>query len=76
MFPLFSPNMFSSFVVGFGKNFPKQAHHASSSCPAKPAACDWNTFNANQPNAFMVEGALVGGPKAADDKYVDLRSGS
>jgi hypothetical protein len=24
----------------------------------------------------MVEGALVGGPKAADDKYVDLRSGT
>ena len=30
-----------SFVVGFGKNPPKEPHHRGSSCPKYPARCDW-----------------------------------
>ena len=25
-----------SFLVGFGKNYPKSIHHRASSCPRKP----------------------------------------
>jgi len=26
-----------SYVIGFGKNFPRRPHHRGSSCPRKPA---------------------------------------
>jgi len=62
-----------SFVVGFGVNPPTQPHHASSSCPDKPAQCNWNNFNANAPNPHILYGALVGGPDAQDN-YKDVRN--
>lgn len=44
-----------------------------SSCPAAPAACDWNTYNSAGPNAQVLTGALVGGPDS-NDNYTDARS--
>merc|ERR1712142_487439 len=60
-----------SFVVGYGPKYPKKPHHRASTCKAKPAPCDWGVFKGQQDNAFELKGALVGGPKAADDKYID-----
>ncbi|CAK8685272.1 unnamed protein product [Clavelina lepadiformis] len=51
-----------SYVVGFGKDYPKRPHHRSSSCPRPPATCDWTTYHSNRPNHFILYGALVGGP--------------
>jgi len=61
-----------SFVVGVGKNPPQKPHHRASSCPDRPAKCDWNAFNNAGPNPQVLTGALVGGP---DDKdaYTDKR---
>nr|AMH40370.1 glycoside hydrolase family 9 [Medauroidea extradentata] len=61
-----------SYIVGYGTNYPKYAHHRSSSCPDHPATCGWDFFNSNTPNTHAVEGALVGGPGANDD-YTDTR---
>nr|AXQ39837.1 beta-1,4-endoglucanase [Loboptera decipiens] len=62
-----------SFVGGFGNNPPTHEHHRSSSCPDAPATCDWNTFSGTQPNAHVLNGALVGGPGINDD-YQDVRN--
>ena len=48
-----------SFVVGFGVNPPRRPHHASSSCPSKPAKCTWNDINNPGPNPQILTGALV-----------------
>lgn len=45
-----------------------------SSCPNKPATCDWNTYNSPSSNANILYGALVGGPVDDNDTYVDERS--
>ena len=59
----------SSYVVGYGDNFPQQPHHRAAS------GVGWNEFNSDQPNAHVLAGALVGGPSAADDfAYTDSRS--
>ena len=59
----------SSYVVGFGDNFPQQPHHRAAS------GVGWDEFNSDQPNAHVLAGALVGGPSAADDfAYSDSRS--
>ena len=59
----------SSYVVGFGNNFPQQPHHRAAS------GVGWDEFNSDQPNAHVLAGALVGGPSAADDfAYSDSRS--
>jgi len=63
-----------SLVVGYGTNPPTKPHHRSSLCPDAPQKCDWSTFQGSQPNAHVLHGALVGGPKAADDYYQDDRS--
>ncbi|XP_060580783.1 endoglucanase A-like [Ruditapes philippinarum] len=64
----------SSYVVGFGNNPPKQPHHKSSTCQPKPAACDWGVFSdTSKANAFVLYGALVGGPDASDN-YKDVRT--
>jgi endoglucanase len=57
-----------SFVVGFGKNYPKYPHHSSSSCPDAPTPCDWDNFESPEPNFHVLEGALVGGPDRTDDQ--------
>ena len=63
-----------SFVVGYGPKYPKKPHHRSSTCAAKPAKCDWSTFKGQQDNAFVLKGALVGGPKEPNDQYKDDRN--
>ncbi|XP_023329807.1 uncharacterized protein LOC111702374 isoform X2 [Eurytemora carolleeae] len=63
-----------SFVVGFGENYPTRPHHKASACPSPPTACTWETFSAGGPNPHLLLGALVGGPRKADDVYEDDRS--
>nr|AMH40388.1 glycoside hydrolase family 9 [Sipyloidea sipylus] len=61
-----------SYVVGYGSNYPKNAHHRSSSCPDHPQTCGWDFFNSDTPNHHVLEGALVGGPSSTD-AYTDTR---
>ena len=64
-----------SFVVGFGKNFPKQPYHRASACASPPARCDWGTFvDTSTDNPHQLNGALVGGPSAPNDYYKDDRT--
>jgi len=63
-----------SFVVGYGVNPPQRPHHRSSTCPDAPAVCNWDIWQGSQPNAHVLKGALVGGPKAANDQYTDDRN--
>jgi endoglucanase len=63
-----------SFVVGYGKKYPKYPHHAGASCPAPPKACDWSVFESKSPNANILYGALVAGPSGpGDNTYNDRR---
>ncbi|XP_064612033.1 endoglucanase E-4-like [Liolophura sinensis] len=61
-----------SFVVGFGNNPPVRPHHAASSCPNRPANCDWDSFDSHGPNPQILFGAVVGGPDK-HDVYKDDR---
>ncbi|CAF1310342.1 unnamed protein product, partial [Didymodactylos carnosus] len=61
-----------SYVIGFGNDYPKKPHHRSSSCPNRPALCDWNAYNSPNPNPQLLVGALVGGPDQ-QDFYEDKR---
>ena len=63
-----------SYVVGYGKNPPRRPHHAASSCPSPPATCDWSNLSKPGPNPHVLEGAMVGGPEAADDAWEDDRA--
>ena len=64
-----------SYVVGFGNNFPKQPHHKAAACKSPPAECSWSTFgDLSQDNPHQLDGALVGGPKYANDQYQDIRT--
>ena len=49
-----------SYLVGYGDVYPTEPHHASASCPATGVDCNWNTFNAQGPNSWILHGALVG----------------
>jgi Ca2+-binding RTX toxin-like protein len=61
-----------SYVVGFGNNSPKQPHHRAASGIIGYGS---NYSNPNLPNAYVLYGALVGGPKSASDSdYQDLRT--
>jgi len=57
----------SSYMVGFGANPPRNPHH-------RTAHGSWSN-NINEPaqSRHILYGALVGGPGAADDSYVDSR---
>ncbi|XP_021924915.1 uncharacterized protein LOC110832327 [Zootermopsis nevadensis] len=61
-----------SFVVGFGYNYPRQPHHAASSCPTRPAPCGWDAFGWPRDNPQLLQGALVSGPDE-NDHYMDNR---
>ncbi|GMH10516.1 hypothetical protein Nepgr_012357 [Nepenthes gracilis] len=69
-----------SYMVGFGKNPPTQAHHRGSSVPVLPqeqvVSCaysfiDW--FAKDAPNPNELTGAIVGGPDR-NDYFEDHRS--
>ncbi|KAK8559010.1 hypothetical protein V6N13_098609 [Hibiscus sabdariffa] len=68
-----------SYMVGFGKDPPKQAHHRGASVPVSEADLDINCalsfsrwFNKDQPNPNELTGAILGGPDIKD-KFSDLR---
>ncbi|XP_050549210.1 endoglucanase A-like [Daktulosphaira vitifoliae] len=61
-----------SYVIGFGKDYPTQPYHAASSCPDRPAPCDWNAYRSTKPNPQILYGALVSGPDE-NDNYKDMR---
>ncbi|KAK6970552.1 endoglucanase A-like isoform X2 [Biomphalaria glabrata] len=61
-----------SYQVGYGTKYPLHPHHRGSSCPDRPAPCDWNNFNSTAPNPQVLVGALVGGPDE-NDIYEDKR---
>jgi len=59
----------SSYVVGYGNNAPINPHHRASH------NSQTNDINSPANNEFTLEGALVGGPKSADDfDYADDRT--
>ncbi|MCL7049711.1 hypothetical protein MKW94_030801 [Papaver nudicaule] len=69
----------SSYMVGFGNNPPKQAHHRGASVPVLPAGTEvscpmsfTNYFSKNQANPNELTGAIVGGPDKYD-QFVDER---
>ncbi|KAI3842687.1 hypothetical protein MKX03_027351 [Papaver bracteatum] len=69
----------SSYMVGFGNNPPKQAHHRGASVPVMPAGTEvscpmsfTNWFSKDQPNPNELTGAIVGGPDKYD-KFIDQR---
>jgi len=68
-----------SYMVGFGTNSPKQAHHRGASVPKLSAdsipscALSFTTwFNNDSPNPNELTGAIVGGPDRYDN-FVDKR---
>ncbi|CAL0327151.1 unnamed protein product [Lupinus luteus] len=71
-----------SYMVGFGKNPPKQAHHRGASVPKSSkdevATCSMSFakwLNVDSPNPNELTGAIVGGPDK-NDKFVDKRTAS
>jgi hypothetical protein len=59
----------SSYMVGFGNNYPLRPHHTGAH------GGTWNDFNSPLPNRNIIYGALVGGPKSANDyNYQDIRT--
>ncbi|MGE4602708.1 MAG: glycoside hydrolase family 9 protein, partial [Planctomycetota bacterium] len=57
-----------SYIVGFGESYPQQPHHRAAS------GVDWDGFRNGLPNEHILYGALVGGPKEANDySYNDAR---
>ncbi|XP_039144847.1 endoglucanase 8 [Dioscorea cayenensis subsp. rotundata] len=71
-----------SYMVGFGKNSPKQAHHRGASVPVLSPQTEVNCgmsfnewFNNDRPNPNELTGAIVGGPDR-QDKFIDKRSQS
>lgn len=61
-----------SYLVGYGDSYPKQPHHAASSCKDLPAVCNWDDFRSTKPNPQILYGALVSGPSQIDH-YEDVR---
>ncbi|XP_070534191.1 endoglucanase 4-like [Ptychodera flava] len=63
-----------SFVVGFGRDPPRQPHHRASSCPDPGIPClHRNSYKFDGPNHHVLYGALVGGPDE-NDKWEDNRA--
>ncbi|MBD3794605.1 MAG: glycoside hydrolase family 9 protein [Epsilonproteobacteria bacterium] len=62
-----NPNKFS-YVVGYGDKYPLKVHH-------RGASGTKNIADSN-PNRYVIDGALVGGPMSANDNdYQDVRDG-
>ena len=61
--------------MGFGNNYPLQPHHKAAACDSPPAECTWSTFgDTSKNNPHQLNGALVGGPKYANDQFQDIRT--
>lgn len=71
----------TSYMVGFGSNFPQQVHHRGASIVSMkkdktPVTCRGgyeNWFSKNAPNPNVLDGAIVGGPDY-NDNYRDSRA--
>ncbi|KAJ7949584.1 Endoglucanase [Quillaja saponaria] len=69
-----------SYMVGYGKKYPKKIHHRGSSLPSFDkhpgrinCAGGASYFDSLNPNPNLLIGAVVGGPDISDS-YVDSRS--
>ncbi|KAL3523239.1 hypothetical protein ACH5RR_016073 [Cinchona calisaya] len=66
-----------SYVVGFGKKFPKHVHHRGASIPHNNIkySCTggWQWRDSKNPNPNTINGAMVGGPDKFD-KFQDVRT--
>ncbi|KAJ4844213.1 Endoglucanase 12 [Turnera subulata] len=66
-----------SYVVGYGKKFPRYVHHRGASIPHDKTrySCKggWKWFNSHKPNPNNITGAMVGGPDKFD-KFQDVRT--
>ncbi|KAI3866199.1 hypothetical protein MKX03_014925 [Papaver bracteatum] len=70
----------TSYMVGYGNNYPQQVHHRASSIPSirvqpsfvtcRGGYASWYTRKAS--NANILTGAIVGGPDAYDN-FADVR---
>lgn len=65
-----------SYVVGYGKNFPRHVHHRAASIPSdnKRYSCTggWKWRDTKNANPHNITGAMVGGPDRFD-KFQDVR---
>ncbi|KAJ0031749.1 hypothetical protein Pint_14046 [Pistacia integerrima] len=69
------------YMVGFGSKYPTQPHHRATSIASikkDPAPVSYqggfgSWFNKNEPNPYVLEGAIVEGPDE-NDKFSDSRS--
>ncbi|KAK0597791.1 hypothetical protein LWI29_028618 [Acer saccharum] len=68
-----------SYMVGYGRNFPRKIHHRGSTCPSidkrrRQIKChDGDVFfYSKYPNFNQLTGAIVGGPDI-NDQYNDTR---
>ena len=71
-----------SYMVGFGKNPPTQAHHRGASIPKLPkdekVVCGSSFgkyLHPDKPNVNELTGAILGGPNK-NDKFEDKRNKS
>ena len=69
----------TSYMVGYGSNYPKKVHHRAASIVSikkykKFVTCKegFSWMNRSEPNPNVVEGAVVGGPDQ-DDNHEDSR---
>ena len=58
-----------SYQIGYGSNYPTEPHHAAASCGAFPETCNWNNALSGTPSAWVLYGALIGGPKDRVDTF-------
>lgn len=66
-----------SYIVGYGKNYPKHVHHRGASIPHDGVkySCTggWKWRDSRSPNPNTIIGAMVGGPDRHDG-FSDVRS--
>ncbi|CAN0888903.1 Endoglucanase 25 [Linum grandiflorum] len=68
-----------SYVVGFGKKFPRHVHHRGASIDRKgdgvKYGCKggWKWRDSTKPDPNIIVGAMVGGPYGLNDKFKDVR---
>ncbi|XP_043696816.1 endoglucanase 12-like [Telopea speciosissima] len=67
-----------SYLVGYGKNYPKHVHHRGASIPAgQKVQCTegWKWRNSPNKDPNTIIGAMVAGPDKFD-KFKDVRAGN